>query len=306
MGPARTAREVMAGWDAGVSGSVVRDDRVVHVEHVWGTAVTIVLSGTSQRERDALNGIEECRRLFGEVDDRFSPFISSSEVTLYRGGMGQAGPHSADFDEVVRACLDLRATTRGAFDPWAVPGGYDPSGYVKGWAAGRASSRLAAAGFADHLVNAGGDVCARGDEVVDSGEGWPVGILNPSNVAEVIEVVRLRSESMATSGRYERGDHVINPRTGHPAVAVESATVVGPDPGVADALASAALVDGVASMEWFRTLGPRWSLHIVVDGSAHTFGPAFDEPSEPESNLGPEGSGPSVGDTGFEPVTPRV
>jgi hypothetical protein len=27
---------------------------------------------------------------------------------------------------------------------------------------------------------------------------------------------------------------------------------------------------------WFATLGPSWSLHIVVDGLANTFGPAFD------------------------------
>ena len=87
------------------------------------------------------------------------------------------------------ACRDLRAVTHGAFDPWAVPGGYDPSGYVKGWAAGRASARLASAGFGDHLINAGGDICASGDEEPGSGRGWPVGILNPHAPTEVIEVV---------------------------------------------------------------------------------------------------------------------
>ncbi len=41
MGSARTSLEVVDGWAHGVSGSVVREDRVVHVEHIWGTAITI-------------------------------------------------------------------------------------------------------------------------------------------------------------------------------------------------------------------------------------------------------------------------
>ena len=95
----------------------------------------------------------------------------------------------------------------------------------------------------------------------------------------MIEVVSLRDQAMATSGRYERGDHVVDPATGQPAVGVDSATVVGPDAGMADALASAAMVHGLASMDWFGALGPRWSLHLVVGQVAHTFGPAFEAPS---------------------------
>jgi thiamine biosynthesis lipoprotein len=81
---------------------------------------------------------------------------------------------------------------------------------------------------------------------------------------------------MATSGRYERGDHVVDPATGAPAVGVDSATVVGPDSGIADAAASAALVDGLESVAWFGLLGPEWSLHVVIGDTANSFGPAFD------------------------------
>jgi thiamine biosynthesis lipoprotein len=170
----------------------------------------------------------------------------------------------------------LRQATRGAFDPWAVPGGFDPSGYVKGWAAGQASALLRDGGFADHLVNAGGDICAAGDELPGSGTGWPVGILNPHAPGEVVEAVTLSNAAMATSGRYERGEHIIDPSTGMPALDVDSATVVGPDAGTADALASAAVVHGVASMEWFVGLGSEWSLYLVVGETAHAYGPAFE------------------------------
>jgi thiamine biosynthesis lipoprotein len=266
----------MAGWANGVSGSVAHADRVVHVEHVWNTAITIKLAGTAGREQDALAAIRQCAEFFAHVDVVFSPYRPLTEVALYRSGLAGPGPHTREFDEVLDACRDLRALTRGAFDPWSVPGGYDPSGYVKGWGAGRASEILGAAGFGDHLVNASGDLCCHGDEDPGSGSGWPIGILNPHAPTEVVQVVSLRNESMATSGRYERGDHVIDPATGRPAVGVDSATVVGPDSGSADALASAAMVHGLASVEWLDALGPGWSLHVVVGETAHTFGAAFD------------------------------
>jgi FAD:protein FMN transferase len=215
-------------------------------------------------------------KFFEEVDRTFSPFRAVSEVTLYRNGLTSAGRHSQQFDEVLRSCDDLRSITRGAFDPWAVPGGFDPSGYVKGWAAGRASALLREGGLGDHLVNAGGDICATGDERPGSGAGWTVGILNPHAPSEVVEVVSLVDCAMATSGRYERGEHIVDPSTGRPARVVDSATVVGPDAGIADAVASAAMVCGGASMDWFGELGPDWSLYLVIGDSAHAYGPAFE------------------------------
>jgi FAD:protein FMN transferase len=267
--------EIAEGWSHGVSGTALHADRVVHVEHVWGTVITINLAGTAGRDADAVAAIEGCCAYFAHVDATFSTYKALSEVTLHRAGLDRPSGPSPEFREVMEACRHLRSVTQGAFDPWAVPGGYDPSGYVKGWAAGRASERLYAAGLTDHLVNAGGDICARGDELPGSGGGWPVGILNPHDTTAVIEVVSLRNQSLATSGRYERGDHVIDPATGAPAVGVDSASVVGPDPGVADALASAALVCGEASTAWLADLGPEWSLYLVVGGTALTFGPAF-------------------------------
>ncbi|MCZ3388095.1 MAG: FAD:protein FMN transferase [Actinomycetia bacterium] len=276
MGPSRNDGEVLDGWAHGASGSVVRGGHLVHVEHIWGTVITINVSGTEGREDHALCAINRCREFFVLVDQTFSTYKPTTEVALYRAGLQRPGQQSDDFEEVMLACCEVRELTEGAFDPWAVPGGYDPSGYVKGWAAGRASERLVTAGFSDHLVNAGGDIAASGDELPGSGKGWPTGILNPHAPSEVIEVTDLRNESMATSGRYERGDHVVDPSTGRMAIDVDSETVVGPDPGVADALASAALVRGTASVAWFDSLGPDWSLYLVIGEAARTYGRAFD------------------------------
>lgn len=275
MGADRETDDVIAGWSRGISGSVFHPDRVVHVEHVWNTAITINLQGTNGREDEAHATIARCCDLFAQVDRTFSTYAPQTETSFYRNGLEWSAGHTHEFDEVLSACAQLRLVTRGAFDPWAVPGGFDPSGFVKGWAAGRASDVLRDGGFPDHLVNAGGDICAAGDEQPRSGRGWPVGIINPHTPSEVIEVVTLREQSMATSARYERGAHVIDPVTGLAAMSVDSATVIGPDPGVADAAASAALVSGRSSLAWFPDLGQEWSLHLVIGDSAFTHGPAF-------------------------------
>jgi thiamine biosynthesis lipoprotein len=47
------------------------------------------------------------------------------------------------------------------------------------------------------------------------GQLWSVGILNPNDTQEIVEVVEVGDGAIATSGRYERGSHIVNPRTGH-------------------------------------------------------------------------------------------
>lgn len=269
----RARKQVEAGWSVGESGSVVREDRVVHVEHVWGTAISIIVTGTTTREDPALTALAECSAWFAHVDRVFSTFRADSEVSAARRGF--TGPFSAEFEDVAGTCARLRDETEGVFDPWSVPGGYDPSGYVKGWGAQRALDLLGDAGFADVLVNAGGDVCARGVELPGLGAGWPVGIVSPYDRNEIVSVVRLRNAAMATSGRSERGDHVRAADGAPTGVRVDSATVVGPDLGEADALATAALLRGHGAARWIADRGDAWSLHLVAGGVAYTYGAAF-------------------------------
>jgi thiamine biosynthesis lipoprotein len=60
--------------------------------------------------------------------------------------------------------------------------------------------------------------------------------------------------AIATSGTYERGFHVIDPRRGVPATFLWSVTVVGPDLGLADAYATAGLAMGEAGPRWLADL----------------------------------------------------
>lgn len=283
----RSDEEIIAGWDDGISGAVRGPGRYLHLEHIWGTVITVdVALGEApmhpgQGQHDVAEAaVRECLAFFEEVARIFSTYKPMSEVTLYRNGLARPGRGSALFEAVRADCEQIRRSTLGAFDPWAVPGGYDPSGYVKGWATEKASGLLSAAGLTNHMINAGGDIACRGDSPEDeeglgAGRGWDVGILNPATQDDVVEVVTLHDEAIATSGRYERGDHVIDPRTGRPVTTVDSVSVVGPDCGLADAYASAAFVDGTEAMRWFSALSEEWSLHLVIGQTAYTHGPAF-------------------------------
>jgi thiamine biosynthesis lipoprotein len=102
--------------------------------------------------------------------------------------------------------------------------------------------------FADFAIDAGGDLYLGGSN--EHGAPWSVGIRHPRDEHALIASLRISNQAVCTSGDYERrtpgGDahHILDPRTGAPALAVASATVVAPGAMLADALATAAFVLG--------------------------------------------------------------
>ena len=107
----------------------------------------------------------------------------------------------------------------------------------------RAGDMLRARGATNFSVSAGGDVIVAG-RPDDASNGWRVGIQHPWERDQVAAVVEVADGAIATSGRYERGDHVLDPRTGEPVRGLMSVTVVGPDLATADAYATATMVLG--------------------------------------------------------------
>ena len=244
----------------------------VHVEPVWGTHVTIDLRGEVLPDNvDSL--IADAVAYLHQVDAWFSTYRVDTPITMYRNGLIPLFRTPTVVQEVLEACRYAKALTRGAFDPWAVKGGVDPSGYVKGWAAGQLADRLVRAGVRNVCVNASGDIACRGQQA--PGQPWAIGITNPYDTLQVVEVVHIGDGAIATSGLYERGRHIANPRTASSEVFYDSATIVGPDAGLADALATGALVEGPGAAAWFAHL-PGWSVYFIKDRQVSFFGPAFD------------------------------
>ena len=229
---------------------------VRRVEPLMGTAISLEIAGAvPERVGDAVFA------WFRSVDARYSTYRPDSLVS--RIGRGDRSAADAEVRAVLDTCADLWRDTDGFFDAHAA-GRLDPSGYVKGWAVQVASDRLLAAGYPNHCINAGGDVRVRG--YARPGDPWRIGVRHPFDPTAVCLVLTGSDVGIATSGRYERGDHVVNPRTGRPARGLASVTVTGPDLGRADAYATAALAMGEAGLEWLATLSGYAAAVVTDDG----------------------------------------
>jgi thiamine biosynthesis lipoprotein len=220
---------------------------------VWGTVLYIEAASTTI-DRSAIDlAIADVKSYVVEVDNLFSTYKESSFISRLRRGEIEIGQCPGDVQEVWAACQQAKYLTGGAFDPWAVSGGFDPSGYVKGWAADRVAQILVQAGCAHIQVNAAGDVTLRGGNLLDNGEvePWKVGVVNPDNRQEVLRIFEIYDGAIATSGTYERGAHITDPHTGTIAIGARSATVIGPDGGLTDAMATALMVTGDDGIKFF-------------------------------------------------------
>ncbi len=180
-------------------------------------------------------------RWLREVDARFSPFRDDSEVSrLERGEVARV---SADLAEVLDLCEAYRVATGGAFDVRLPGRGLDPCAVVKGWSVQRAAGLLRAAGARRFCLNAGGDV-------VVAGGPWRVGVRHPEDAGRLCTVLEVADGAVATSARYERGDHIVDGRTGRPATGLLAVTVVAPTLTEADTVATAAFAMGAEGVEW--------------------------------------------------------
>jgi thiamine biosynthesis lipoprotein len=221
--------------------------------------------------RDDADGIDAALdAAFGELrraDATFSTYQPGSEISRLGRGELTLEECSAEVDEVLTRCAELRDATDGFFSVRAT-GTLDPSGLVKGWAVDRAGALLDAAGARRWCIEAGGDVLTRGGRA--PGRPWRVGIRHPRLRDRVCAVVAGDDLSVATSGAYERGAHVIDPHRGRPPHGVQSVTVVGPDLATADALATAAFAMGRRAPRWTAGLEGYEAMTILDGGSVLT------------------------------------
>jgi len=220
-----------------------------HTIDAWGTKLYFDCEGT---DFDSVGAFLEITSFVNLVDDLFSTYKSDSAVSQVRSGRLQISDAPANVIEVANLCALARELTDGAFDPWSVPGGFDPSGYVKGWAADKCADIAQEHGAQHVQINCAGDLALRGgfndDGVIKP---WSIGISNPDNTQEIVHVVEIGDGAIATSGDYERGAHIHDPYTGMIAIGARSASVVGPDAGLCDALATALMVAGKDGAKWF-------------------------------------------------------
>jgi len=229
------------------------------------------------------------------ADARFTRFDPTSELSRFNRAAGEWTPVSAALQGMLQACLDAYQRSDGLVNAAVLPA-LVAAGYSERFAAGQPASNRAACGplpalaevleidrrgrrarlhpqcavdlggiakgaLADELsgelgdnalCNLGGDLRARGNAL---GEGWLVGLPDGQTVA-------LTDGAIATSGTWKRTwgpglHHVIDPRTGAPAVTdLRWVTVAAVDGLSAEIFAKTALILGaVKGRQWLKARG---------------------------------------------------
>ena len=202
----------------------------------------------------------------GAFDPTVGPLVDAWGFGAPGRGLSPTPPADDHLTELQRAvgAIELSPAARQAakLDSAAA---LDLSAVAKGWATDRVSEALTEAGYANHLVEVGGEVRAAGQS--SSGGPWRIAIERPparstesgaEAAAEILppglqQVLPITDGALATSGGYRnywerdgvRYSHTIDPRTGRPVVhALASASVIHESCAVADAYATALMVLG--------------------------------------------------------------
>ncbi len=227
-----------------------------------------------------------------EIPPRMRPlFQRALEISQQTGGLFEPRIGGLvrlwGFDDVTRlrdqppeaAEIAAVVATLRAAPPYDGSGLYGPAPGVtwdfgaiaKGYCVDQALDRLQKAGFADAIVDAGGNLAVRGRK---GNQPWRIAIRHPRAEAGIplLATLDASNEAVNTHGDYERHidfhghryGHILNPATGYPADSLVSVTVVDADGTRADGAGAALFVAGA---DGWRSLADRLHLSqvLVVD-----------------------------------------
>ena len=271
----------------------VDDERVVVHRRVntMGTALWMELE--VQERTEGLRASEEALRTVEAAEARLSTWITESELARFlTAKVGERVELTPLLAGELRAAARICEETHGAFDPsvgaltrawglrsggrmpsdselkdaldacgstlWQIEGSLasrsshllmiDEGGFGKGAALDQAIQSLESEGVLAASLNLGGQLAFLGDAMRS------VPVADPEDRSVPLLEVEVRGGSVATSGTAERGSHIIDPRTGHPAHDFGSVTVWAETALEADALATA-----------FFVLGPKEGLALAEE-----------------------------------------
>src|SRR5260221_1647418 len=150
------------------------------IDFIMGMPVIIDVSDSVNDEI-----FEEIFDYFREVDEKFSPYKATSEVTLINNSKSKIKKTSADMKLILKLANETKEETNGYFDIYR-NNYFDPSGIVKGWAIYNASKILTKKGIKNFYIDAWGDIQTSGKN--GDGKKWAIGIRNPVKTNENVKI----------------------------------------------------------------------------------------------------------------------
>lgn len=232
------------------------------VAAIMGMPISVHIVDAAATQDDA----EAVFAYMRHVDDVFSPYKPDSVTErLNRGDLSDANC-GEEMRCILALCEQTRVETGGYFNA-RYHGRFDPSGVVKGYAIQQSALLLRQRGFQDFLVEAGGDMQTSGRNA--TGQKWRVGIRNPFCPQRLATVVHLSGEGIATSGAYERGEHIYDPIAERPANGIASVSVIADNVCDADRFATAAFAMGERGIQMLDALPGVHGYVIGKEGRAY-------------------------------------
>ncbi len=148
----------------------------------------------------------------------------------------------------------------------------DLGAIAQGYAADRVAMILKEHDIKSALINIGGEIVGIGQS--PQKRRWRIGIRNP-RAEGIIEKVEVENAALSTSGDYEkyfiiedqRYPHIINPKTGFPALNFVSVTIFTDNAAYADAMATAVAIMGPdKGVKFLDSLGIRGIIYYEENG----------------------------------------
>lgn len=210
-----------------------------------GMPVTVQVLDASATDED----IQEVFAYLHYMDQKFSTYKTDSEISQINRGELSNADYSSEMKKILALCEETKREADGYFDI-NLNGILDPSGIVKGYAIWESAKLLEKKGHKNFYVEIAGDIQTFGKN--EKGENWKVGIQNPFNLKEIIKVLKISNQGIATSGNYRRGKHILNPKTKERADEIAGITIIGPNVYEADRFATAAFAMGEKGIEFIE------------------------------------------------------
>lgn len=246
-------------------------ERFVRSQLLMGDiTVTLTVEDKKSHREAAFAAMEKAFDETRRLENELSEWQPESETTHLNQNAGKPPiPVGQDLMTLLEKARDISEMTDGAFDVTfaskkkgtsyrdvllnpesgtaALRSGakIGVSSILKGFIVDRMSGVLKQAGFRKFLVNAG-DLYAAGK--------WKIAIRNPDQPggsAPLCEI-DVQNQAVSTSGQYERGPHIIDPKTGKPAEGFKSVTVIAKKSTDASPLATGIFVMGPGRVESLR------------------------------------------------------